>query len=54
MGIKDIINEYNNELKTLDDELFSKDFEEKLKKQISIFNKYFSTVSYELMVKDMH
>lgn len=28
--------------------MFSKDFEEKLKKQISIFNKYFSTVSYEL------
>lgn len=46
--VEDNINEYNNELKTLDDELFSKDFEEKLKKQISIFNKYFSTVSYEL------
>lgn len=46
--VEDNINEYNNELKTLDDELFSKNFEEKLKKQISIFNKYFSTVSYEL------
>lgn len=42
------INQYNDELKTLDDELFSNEFEEKLKKQINVFNKYFSTVSNEL------
>lgn len=42
------INQYNDELKALDNELFSNEFEEKLKKQINIFNKYFSTVSYEL------
>lgn len=42
------INQYNDELKTLDDELFSNEFEEKLKKQINLFNRYFSTVSNEL------
>ncbi len=42
------INQYNDELKTLDDELFSNEFEEKLKRQINVFNKYFSTVSNEL------
>lgn len=42
------INQYNDELKMLDDELFSNEFEEKLKRQINVFNKYFSTVSNEL------
>lgn len=42
------INQYNDQLKTLDDELFSNEFEEKLKKQINLFNRYFSTVSNEL------
>ena len=42
------INQYNDELKTLDDEVFSNEFEEKLKKQINLFNRYFSTVSNEL------
>lgn len=42
------INQYNDELKTLDDQLFSNEFEEKLKKQINLFNRYFSTVSNEL------
>lgn len=42
------INQYNDELKVLDEELFSNEFEGKLKKQINLFNKYFSTVSNEL------
>ena len=42
------INQYNDELKVLDNQLFSDEFEEKLKKQVNLFNRYFSTVSNEL------
>ena len=42
------LEKYNNELIVLDKKLFSDEFEENLKKQINIFNRYFSTVSNEL------
>lgn len=42
------LEQYNNELNVLDKKLFSEEFEESLKKQINIFNRYFSTVSNEL------
>ena len=42
------ISQYNDELNVLDNQLFSDEFEEKLKKQINLFNRYFSTVSNEL------
>lgn len=42
------LEQYNNELNVLDKKLFSDEFEENLKKQINIFNRYFSTVSNEL------
>ncbi len=37
-----------NELENIDQYLYSSDFQEKLKKKITKFNKYFSAVSYEL------
>lgn len=37
-----------NELENIDQYLYSSDFQEQLKKQITKFNKYFSAVSYEL------
>lgn len=42
------INDLNKNLKTIDDLLFSNDFEEIVKQQIKKFNKYFSDISYEL------
>lgn len=45
---EDNLEQYNNELNVLDKKLFSDEFEENLKKQINIFNRYFSTVSNEL------
>ncbi len=42
------INQYSTQLKALDNQLFSDEFEEKLKGQITLFNRYFSTVSNEL------
>lgn len=38
----------NKDLATIDDELFSDEFEIKIKEQVSKFNKYFSAVSHEL------
>lgn len=46
--IEENVNQYKSELKCLDEELFSNEFEEKLKKQLTLFNRYFSTVSNEL------
>ena len=43
-----VLKEIENELKNIDQYLYSSDFQEKLKKQITKFNKYFSSVSYEL------
>ncbi|MEI9960086.1 MAG: hypothetical protein WDM76_02830 [Limisphaerales bacterium] len=38
----------NKDLATIDDELFSDEYEIKIKEQVSKFNKYFSAVSHEL------
>ena len=46
--VDSILEEIENELKNIDQYLYSSDFQEKLKKQITKFNKYFSSVSYEL------
>lgn len=46
--VDSIIEEIENELKNIDQYLYSSDFQEKLKKQIRKFNKYFSSVSYDL------
>ncbi|KGF03405.1 DUF2326 domain-containing protein [Anaerococcus lactolyticus] len=46
--VDSVLKETENELKNIDQYLYSSDFEEKLKKQIKKFNKYFSSVSYEL------
>ena len=43
-----IIEEIEKELENIDQYLYSSTFEEKLKKQITKFNKYFSSVSYDL------
>lgn len=42
------INDLNEDIKNIDELLFSNDFEEILKAQIKKFNKYFSTISKEL------
>ena len=42
------IKKLENELKTIDTVLYSENFEERLKKQITKFNKYFSEISNEL------
>ncbi|MEO1816125.1 MAG: DUF2326 domain-containing protein [Acetobacterium sp.] len=42
------INDLNEDIKNIDELLFSNDFEEILKVQIKKFNKYFSTISKEL------
>ena len=42
------IKKLENELKTIDTILYSENFEERLKKQITKFNKYFSEISNEL------
>lgn len=42
------IEKLESELKNIDNYLYSQDFQDNLKKQITKFNKYFSTVSYEL------
>jgi len=42
------IKTYNNELDIIDNELFSDDFEQTVKKQINKFNKYFAAISNEL------
>ena len=46
--VDSVLEEIENELKNIDQYLYSSDFREKLKKQITKFNKYFSSVSYEL------
>lgn len=46
--VDSIIEAIENELKNIDQYLYSSDFQEKLKKQIRKFNKYFSSVSYDL------
>ena len=46
--VDSILEEIENELENIDQYLYSSDFQEKLKKQITKFNKYFSSVSYEL------
>ncbi|WP_378184150.1 DUF2326 domain-containing protein [Aquimarina sp. SS2-1] len=43
--VEDNLNSYNNQLKEIDEELFSDEFEEKVKTQLNKFNKYFSSVS---------
>jgi len=43
--VEDNLNSYNNELKEIDEALFSGEFEEKVKTQLNKFNKYFSLVS---------
>jgi len=40
--------EFNGELETIDDELFSNEFASKIKEQVNKFNRHFSSVSYEL------
>jgi len=42
------INRLSKELKTIDDALFSDEFEETVKKQLNKFNQHFSTISSEL------
>lgn len=39
------LKDFNSELKKIDEELFSDEFEEKVKSQINKFNKHFSTIS---------
>ena len=46
--VDDNIENLEKELKTIDDVLYSADFEERLKKQITKFNKHFSEISNEL------
>ncbi len=46
--VDSILKEIENELENIDQYLYSFAFQEKLKKQITKFNKYFSSVSYEL------
>lgn len=46
--VDSILEGIENELENIDQYLYSSDFQEKLKKQITKFNKYFSSVSYEL------
>lgn len=46
--VDSILKEIENELENIDQYLYSSDFQEKLKKQITKFNRYFSAVSYEL------
>ncbi|MCX2679577.1 DUF2326 domain-containing protein [Galbibacter sp. EGI 63066] len=43
--VEDNLNSFNNELKEIDEALFSDEFEEKVKTQLNKFNKYFSSVS---------
>ena len=42
------LGQLNKDLATIDDELFSDEFEIEIKEQVSKFNKYFSAVSHEL------
>ena len=46
--VDSILKEIENELENIDQYLYSFAFQEKLKNQITKFNKYFSSVSYEL------
>ena len=46
--VDSVLKEIENELENIDQYLYSSEFQEKLKKQITEFNKYFSSVSYEL------
>ena len=46
--VNNTISQLNDRLSKIDDILYSEDFENKLKEQISKFNKYFSAVSNEL------
>lgn len=49
--VENNINDLKQQLKIIDELLFSNDFEEKLKLQIKKFNKYFSAISNELYGK---
>ena len=46
--VDSVLEEIENELENIDQYLYSSTFQEKLKKLITKFNKYFSSVSYEL------
>ena len=46
--VDSVLEEIENELENIDQYLYSSTFQAKLKKQITKFNKYFSSVSYEL------
>ena len=46
--VDSVLEEIENELENIDQYLYSSTFQEKLKEQITKFNKYFSSVSYEL------
>lgn len=46
--VNSILKEIENELENIDQYLYSSAFQEKLKKRIKKFNKYFSSVSHEL------
>ena len=46
--VEDNIDKYNKELDSIDDKIFSDNFEKNVKEQINKFNKYFSSVSNNL------
>lgn len=46
--VEDSIDNYNKELDSIDDKIFSEDFEKNVKEQINKFNRYFSSVSNSL------
>lgn len=47
-NVEENLESYNNTLKSIDEELFSDDFEATVKTQLNKFNKYFSEVSEQL------
>lgn len=47
-NVESKLTELNEKLAAIDNELFSDEFEQKVKEQINKFNRYFSTVSHEL------
>lgn len=51
--VEDNLKSYNETLKTIDEELFSDDFEETVKTQLNKFNKHFSSVS-ELLYNEKY
>ncbi|NCO55007.1 MAG: DUF2326 domain-containing protein [Bacteroidetes bacterium CG02_land_8_20_14_3_00_31_25] len=46
--VESAIKELNKELETIDEDLFSDEFEQKVKEQLNKFNKYFSSISNTL------